>query len=91
MVKTQKYLQVSVDYTKTRCYTVFITQGGAEMKTQKINSHLTNLNLDDDDRKLIQMTLLFKKLNLEQQDYIAAMADGMKVSNELLEKSTINS
>lgn len=60
------------------------------MKTQKTTSHLNNLNLDDDDRKLIQMTLLFKKLNLEQQNYISAMADGMKVSNELLEKSTMN-
>ncbi|EQJ10265.1 hypothetical protein QQU_1124 [Clostridioides difficile P7] len=69
---------------------MFITQGGAKMKTQKTTSHLNNLNLDDDDRKLIQMTLLFKKLNLEQQNYISAMADGMKVSNELLEKSTMN-
>lgn len=60
------------------------------MKTQKTNSHLINLNLDEDDRKLIQMTLLFKKLNFEQQNYISAMADGMKVSNELLEKSTVN-
>ena len=66
-------------------------QGGAEMKTQKTTHHLNNLNLDDGDRKLIQMTLLFKKLNLEQQNYISAMADGMKVSNELLEKSIINS
>lgn len=45
-------------------------------------------NLSEHDKATLTMALLFQKLKPEQKNYIAAMSEGMVVTNEILEKLT---
>ena len=47
-------------------------------------------NINEHDKETVAMALMFKKLNVGQKDYIAAMSKGMIVSNEILEKAEEN-
>lgn len=45
-------------------------------------------NLSEHEKSTVAMALLFQKLNTEQKNYIAAMSEGMLITNKMFEKDT---